>query len=893
MKAIFRLSELFISSFRFRLFFSFLIYSILSLPAFSQCPGGYITSKIDWDNRGYIHRTFITDPYITNALVQTQYFAMGKATRVTINSTHPCTNVTSTNGILGADSLHTGETGSFGTKKDLHYKYNGTITITFDAAVSNVKFSIYDIDYAQRVTVTALNGATPQVITMTKMATSILTVTGSGTTIANAKEATGTAVAALNATTGNINVSIAGPLTSITISMTETGTKTSGSASSQEDGSSWLSDIEACVLNTPFPTSYHSPYTQPFTGQPAYFLAAHQADSSVYMINSTTGVADLLFVDPFLGGTTSGHVNSLAYDPVNKIIYYVRSNSTLTGAGYKTLMKYDATTETISTAIEDLNTLGIAVGGQGISGASASFYDGALYLGIEVFQGCNCPSLSAVWRIDFDGTLNAVKATMVFAKPNGDYYSTDMYNWGDITLKDGILYSLSNYTNNGGFNGESMVHFNLLTGAETDYKTSGIGYGGQIGQTWNGKIFKVWNSIHEYNGTGGWISNIPIGANSCSPVYDTTWQGTSTDASDPFRPKCDFGDAPGTYDPVALSPAVHQKHCNNAVLRLGTTWDREWSKNTSSNASGDATDEDGISTVTILNSNGVSYNHVQQVTVTNNTGANAILGGWLDYNADGVFTASEGRIVTVPSTGSGTQTVNLTWNGLTIPTSTPNTFLRIRLVSGSTPMTTANFTGWYDDGEVEDYPVVSNNIPLSINLLDFTVHVNADKSVALKWTATNDNEADGFEVQHSTDQNNWTVIGWKTAGLPNSITNYYHSDMNPSAGTNFYRLLMKNKNGISTYSNIKSVYLDYAKNDIRIAPNPVRKNASVFFTGNYNTSAKLNILNLSGQVLSSRVISVKAGENFYPVDVSLLSQGVYIIEISLPEKSFTNKLMVY
>jgi hypothetical protein len=64
-------------------------------------------------------------------------------------------------------------------------------------------------------------------------------------------------------------------------------------------------------------------------------------------------------------------------------------------------------------------------------------------------------------------------------------------------------------------------------------------------------------------------------------------------------PALDFGDAPSTYDPVALSPAANQKACNNATLRIGSVWDREWTLGTSVDASGDGTDEDGITTVTV------------------------------------------------------------------------------------------------------------------------------------------------------------------------------------------------------------------------------------------------------------------------------------------------------
>ena len=85
-------------------------------------------------------------------------------------------------------------------------------------------------------------------------------------------------------------------------------------------------------------------------------------------------------------------------------------------------------------------------------------------------------------------------------------------------------------------------------------------------------MYRVKNSIALYNNNGTIGSATTISVTSCSPA----WIADAGDASDPFKPKCDFGDAPSTYDPVALSPAANQKACNNSTLRIGSAWDREW-----------------------------------------------------------------------------------------------------------------------------------------------------------------------------------------------------------------------------------------------------------------------------------------------------------------------------
>ena len=864
-----------------------LISANLPNNGFSQCGAGYTRDTINWDYLDFLHRSStnysgtnpVTGlPFVTTAMAQTQYFGIA-GNRMTLTTAMSAGGATS---LYGDVTTHTGDAGSFGVGEDVKFMgqigVSDSVMFSFQTAVQDVKFSIYDIDYDQRITVTAMDGVTQKTITMALVSGTVLTITGNGTTSANAK-ATTTALG-VTSTDGTANITISGSVTSVKIKVTETNTKTSGSAASQEDGGFYLSDISACIANATFPTLYYKPFTEPFTNQPAYFLANPQ-NLNVYMVNPATGVAEFVFAE-----TSGSKMNSLAYDPVNHWLYYVMDNSA-SAPGNLALKKYDFNSEpgTISTVIPNLASFGIPCFISGVELAGAAFYNGSLYLGIEgLNSGAYTGVESVVWKIDFDGSGNPTTYSQIFGTI-GSGSSSLIYDWGDFSIKDGALISHATIGNLTATN--QYIHYNMERGTATTY-TGNAETAGQIGQIYNGNIYRISNSVALYNENGTIGSLTPITLTSCSPV----WNGSAGDASDPFKPKCDFGDAPASYDPLALSPAVHQKHCNNDLLRIGNAWDREWNKNTSSDATGDATDEDGITTVTLLNSNGITYNHVQQITVTNNTGSDAILGAWLDYNVNGIFDAGEGRIVTVPSTLSGTQTVTVTWSSLNIPVGTANTFLRVRLVSGSTALTTSNATGWYDDGEVEDYLVISSNLPLNINLLDFTAKTNSDKTVDLKWTAISDDESDGFEIQKSIDQNNWITLGWKNADKYNSMVNYEFTDHMPNTGTNYYRLKLVDKNGSSRFSNTKQVYIDVIKNSINVFPNPLNNSGTLVINGTNNTTAALRIRNLFGQSIVNRNVTINKGENRIPFDVTMLQPGIYIVELTTNEKVYTNKISV-
>jgi guanyl-specific ribonuclease Sa len=865
-----------------------LILSTFSTKCFSQCGAGYTRDTINWDYLDFFHQVSGTiygfnnpttlQPFVTAAMDSIQYFNVSN-NRITFRNSNSLP-VGSVSGLAGDITAHTGEASTFGVGEDVKFMPY-SITFTFQNAVQDVKFSVHDIDRLQRIAVTAVDGATAKNITMATLAGTILTINNNNTPTADVKSANSSV--ALNVTTGTVNVTIPGSVTAFTITVSETTIVSSGPASGQDDGGFFLSDISACFANPSFPTNYYQPYTEPFTGpvnQPAYFLANPQ-NLHVYMVNPVTAVADYIFSDP---GTVGTKMNSLAYDPVNHYLYYVMDLSSAP-AGNLTLKKYDFNTETISTVIPNLATFGIPCFSNGVELAGAAFYNGSLFIGIEgLSSGTYSGVENNIWKIDFDGSGNATTYAQVFGTL-GATGTSPLHDWGDIIIKDGIIISHATVSTLS----DQYIHYNMQTGTATTYTNSVVQTAGQLGQTYNGTIYRIRDSVAVYNNNGTVGAKTKVTVTSCSPA----WSGNAGDASDPFKPKCDFGDAPATYDPVALSPAVHQKNClNNTTLLIGTTWDREWSKTSSASANADGADEDGISTVTILNSNGITYNHVQQITVTNNTGANATLGAWLDYNVNGVFDAGEGRIVTVPSTGSGTQTVSVTWSSLNIPVGTANTFLRVRLVSGSTALTTSNATGWYDDGEVEDYPVVSNNIPLSIKLVDFNAYLKPDKTVAVEWTAISDNQSDGFEIQKSYDQENWTVLAWRNANNVSSFANYSFTDMQPASGKTYYRIRMVDNSGSSTFSDTRIIYLTQPKNQIVIAPNPINSTGAVTISGVNGGKAVMHIRNLSGQILISKSIIIAAGETRIPIDAAALHPGVYIVEISTSEKRYTNKLSV-
>ena len=827
----------------------------------AQCPAGAAKATVNWDNLDYLTRLGTYNAFVTTSMVQRQAFAIGRNT-ATID-------ISAGINALGETVNNTAEAGSNGTGADLEFTGAGTITITFDTVVHNLTFSLYDIDATNIVTITAADqAALPLNITMTPVTAGVITVSGSGTPVVSGT-ANATTVANTD-TRGTLNISIGGnspaAATGIkTITITING------------GDYFLSDLSACIYGS-FPLNYYAAQ-QPFVGQPAYYLVTPD-NNSVYLFNPLSGKADWLFSEP-----NSPWVNSMAYDHVNKFLYYVMDHSSPLATN-RSLKKYDFNTETISTIVPDLRTLGIPLFDIVVESAGAAFYNGSLYLGIEGTNGAkNSRRESIIWRIDFDAAQNPISATQAFAFPADNGSGLLTHDWGDFTIKDGVLYDFN--TGNSGST-SAFIHYNMQTGIAVNYNTNGAPAPIQAGQTWNGRLYWTGGQYPEggrvslYNENGTMGPKIPVTVSACSPG----WVGRAGDASDPFRPKSDFGDAPASYDPIAMDKATHEYDCN---LRLGATYDREWDK-TPSNATADGVDEDGIATVTSLRRG--TFNYVQDITVYNNTGTNATLAGWLDYNGNGIFEPTEGITKLIPSSNA-LQTHTLSWNGITVtlPLAT-TTYMRIRVTSATNNMTVNNSTRWYSNGEVEDYPVFVN-VLLPVELHSFNATAKYNNSVVLDWQTGKELDFKGFEIERSKDGLNWHYLtfvdAWKNIESDND---YVYTDQDPIPGKSYYRLKLLSQDGNFRYSDVRSVVINDLHSGLKLLPNPVKHVTTLRFTHDATETAMIHVIDINGKRMFTRPVMIQSGKNEILLDKLNLTPGIYVMQVVTTERTMNTKMIV-
>lgn len=281
----------------------------------------------------------------------------------------------------------------------------------------------------------------------------------------------------------------------------------------------------------------------------------------------------------------------------------------------------------------------------------------------------------------------------------------------------------------------------------------------------------------------------------------------------------DMGDAPSSYN-VSIAGNGPRHVLKNRTLRIGATVpDGETDSAGNAAANVDGADEDGVSSWPTYVSSGMTCSGVSVsagqycvgLAVTNTSGRNAQLVGWIDFNGDGDFNdtgeRSEARLRyssggpipdaddttfttgNVP-TGTSSATRVLVWSGFGIPVNASTaTYARIRLTS---TLTTSFFSdsspqpnGLAEDGEVEDYLLPAGTLPVSLA----QVQSSFDKQgLSIQFATAAEAGNIGFEIVSA---DNLTRVGQTIAAaeqgtlggdyelrLPvDSITRFYIDDL--------------------------------------------------------------------------------------------------------------------
>jgi hypothetical protein len=550
---------------------------------------------------------------------------------------------------------------------------------------------------------------------------------------------------------------------------------------------------------------------------------------------------------------------------LNQVVYFC-DNARATRN--KSIYKYNVRTNVKSTWVADVTTLGIPLYANGMGSGGAAFYDGSLYIGQDM-QLTGEPS--SVYRIDVDPSTGnpSPKAYRVWSKLGST--GSSLYDWADFVVNDGIFYNFNSSPGRVANTGLEHIDMNLDSTVAGYSLTTTIVNGSQSGINYQGNIF-------HFNGTKYSLYNKTTGTIGTTTSYTGSGTIPLTDAAEAFKYPLDFSDAPASYG------KAYHLYSKTPRLMLGTTIDYE-SKDTINAAAsaddnyntGSSNDEDGKTTFPAISTAWFSYSITMNV--TNTTGANATLYGYIDFNRDGDFVDANERsaATTVPN---GATSAVVTWTGLT-GGSVGSSFIRFRLAT--TASEAGSPTGYAANGEVEDYPFPINQVNLPVELVNFKGELKEDKTTLLTWSTASELNNDYFDVQRKKqDGSGWENIG-QIDGFGNSskLISYSFIDKNPNTGENYYRLNQVDFNGKSEYSPTIMVKLDGVTTETKdafiIYPNPVRNEIWIKSEKEIvdNQNILLEVFDVSGQ----KVFASMMDESEKRLDLSEYQRGIYLIKV--------------
>ena len=165
------------------------------------------------------------------------------------------------------------------------------------------------------------------------------------------------------------------------------------------------------------------------------------------------------------------------------------------------------------------------------------------------------------------------------------------------------------------------------------------------------------------------------------------------------------------------------------------------------------------------------------------------------------------------------------------------------------------------------------------------ISVNANRTIQhniiVNWTVAAETSLKYYRVKHSIDGINFISIGEINVPGNNTTTNKYNfTDIQPTAGSNFYLIESIGENGDIEQSKTVIVEPEGATKTCTVYPNPITSHAFTVLLNNQQIdNGTLRVLNMFGQeVYINRNISI---QNDCRVNLPEgLKSGIYLLEIS-------------
>ena len=186
---------------------------------------------------------------------------------------------------------------------------------------------------------------------------------------------------------------------------------------------------------------------------------------------------------------------------------------------------------------------------------------------------------------------------------------------------------------------------------------------------------------------------------------------------------------------------------------------------------------------------------------------------------------------------------------------------------------------------------VGGALPLTFTGLNAYRHNTA---INIDWKTATENNMKDYTVERSTDGSNFKGIAMiKANNLP--VNNYSYTDAYPATGSNYYRILSADINGVSKYSEVLKVDIEKGFSLMKVFPNPViNKTINLQVINEPAGLYVIRLVNGFGQLMSTKQVQHPGGSSTVTITpLQNIPHGIYQLEINQPGGAKTNLSVVY
>ncbi|SHK59229.1 M12 family metallo-peptidase [Hymenobacter psychrotolerans] len=178
---------------------------------------------------------------------------------------------------------------------------------------------------------------------------------------------------------------------------------------------------------------------------------------------------------------------------------------------------------------------------------------------------------------------------------------------------------------------------------------------------------------------------------------------------------------------------------------------------------------------------------------------------------------------------------------------------------------------------------ITGSLPLPVVLTRFAGRT-AGTTNELQWQTASEQGVAYFEVQRSTDEENFSSLGRVAATNGTGARSYAFTDAAPSEGVTYYRLLIQDTDGTTAYSGIAALQRGgLSRAGLRLAayPNPVPAGEALQLEVQVPQaqSAELQVADALGRTMLRRTVALPAGTSRLPLPEARQWHGLYLLTV--------------